>query len=101
MMKSVRSRKCEWSQWIETGEPSVKWSSKTEVERTMFCASSWMLVWMSLSNATNCARDLICVLQELWVLMSLMTSFESVRWVSRWRFLPRWLTSISERCSVW
>ena len=41
IVKSVRSRKCEW---IETNEPSVKWSSKTsKLEPNWFRSSSGML----------------------------------------------------------
>ena len=59
------------------------------------------LVLTSLSNATNSARETLFAFsrnaRSRWCLM---TSSESVRWCSRWRHLPIWQTSSSERCSV-
>ena len=59
------------------------------------------LVLTSLSNATNSARETLFAFsrnaRSRWCLM---TSSESVRLCSRWRHLPIWQTSSSERCSV-
>ena len=99
MVKSVRSRKRERS---ETSEASVNWSSKSsKLERNWFRSSSGRLVLMSLSNATNSGRETVFPFsRNVWLHWCLMTSSERVRRCSRWRYLPIWKTSRSERCSV-
>ena len=99
IVKSVRSRKREWS---ESSDPSVNGSSKSmKWSATGSLELGEVGLDVLVERDELLERDIVFVLQERLVAVVVMILSESVRWQSCWRYLPLWYTSSSEGCSVW